>query len=202
MPQDLCAIANCNKKAKEDYDGCCSYTHWLEQSKQTDEEVNPKCKVLGCNKKAKEEYDGCCSYTHWLEQSKQTDEEVNPKCKVPGCNKRAKEDYDGCCSYTHWLEHNGQEDDDLHPRCLLPGCKKMRKTCYEGCCSATHWHSVEEKREALAIKHEPLTCMSCNLTHGDCVSYGDNVLYTSGEWMLWHLSCWHSGDLSHVDARL
>ena len=49
MPQDLCAIANCNKKAKEDYDGCCSYTHWLEQSGQTDEVVNPKCKVPGCN---------------------------------------------------------------------------------------------------------------------------------------------------------
>ena len=119
-------------------------------------------------------------------------------CANPNCAKIAQTRCaaPGYCRWSCAVEHGAVADDD-DQTCALEGCCHQvtkKKQHWTPCCCYTSKVTFEAMLdEAKEIREDRIRCGICYWTHfSDFDNCYDNKGYPcAGQWMVWHIECWH-----------
>jgi len=69
------------------------------------------------------------------------------------------------------------------------------KNCTQaGACTQSHWEVIEKANKTVNESDGHLTCSVCNMEHVGGWSREAQMVFTSGEWMTWHIDKWHKDE--------
>ena len=70
----------------------------------------------------------------------------------------------------------------------------IKKCTPAGACTQTHWEVIDKVTKQLKESEGALTCSVCNMEHVGGWSREAERVFTSGEWVTWHIDKWHKDE--------